>query len=147
MVCTYRDGPPNEKGEYALALGDKFKGAPGELIVISSPDLMEGIDLLGWQPGSGDAVSGKGLVEGFGSPIYQSVQQLVSNVLDASLFGEDVIAVRQSQLPPPRKVEPWRESERTFWTLLCVLMLPLLSIGLGSAWNARRKSLREKALG
>jgi hypothetical protein len=122
------------------APGERFVRAPGQLVVVASPDALEHLDSEGGDvvglPRSGPLV-GDVFRAGEGA-----IRRLVANVVDSFVYGDELIEVRQSLLPTPRKVTPWSSDERMFWLAVNLGLVPgvavLVWIGLMVAGRRRR---------
>jgi len=131
--------PPPGGGKVTLrAPGERFIPSPGQLVVVSSPNVLEHLDGSGAEivglPNAGPLV-GDSFRAGEGA-----LRRLLANVVDSFVYGDELIEVRQSLLPTPRRVLPWSESERALWLGLNLGLVPVLALlgWLGLAvWRRR----------
>ncbi|MCK6438787.1 MAG: GldG family protein, partial [Planctomycetes bacterium] len=107
---------PDGRIPYSPGMGSAFTPKPGKLVVISSPDLFEVTDVRGWRQGEPPLVGGSDQLE------ESSRRRLLANVLDAFIFGEELVRVRGSTTPVPHRLDEWTLDEIRLW---CGLVLGL----------------------
>ncbi len=106
---------------------DAYQPRQGALLVVSSPDIFDSLNFHGWDlHAAAQSSAGMGLLEDRHAAVQTSLKQFLSNTLDSFIFGEDLISVRRSFLPPPRKQTGWSSTERGLWTLIVTLGGPFI---------------------
>lgn len=135
------EAPPVDAGAGVKlsAPGNRFVRSPGQLAVVASPDALEHLDSEGGDvaglPRSGPLVG----------DVYRTsegaIRRMVANVVDSFVFGEELIEVRQSLLPTPRRVTPWSNDERMLWLGLNLGLVPAVAVlvWIGMALRRRRR--------
>ena len=122
----------------ARAPGERFQHHPGRLIYVSSPDCFEELDAHGWIAGE------PALVGDTTRRVETSTRRFLANVLDYATFGEELIDVRSSLLPPPSRREDYTAAERGTWTVLNVALVPAAIAAFGTLFSLSRKARRRR---
>lgn len=132
--------PPPFAEERTTAPGELFRPSPGELIVVNAPDCAETIDFQGWKPGE------TALLGGSDQLADASMRSLLANALDSFIHGEELIDVRRSLVPEPRRLKAWTLAERQLWTIVNALLLPLIYAALVGwlLWRRYQRRVRHE---